>query len=121
MLLRYASGIDQRNWSELVTCFTEDFDGDYGSFGTWRGAQQITQFMSEVHAPMGPTLHRLTNIDIRQHDSKVVSRTYVDALLMPPDAGGEPHQGIGYYDDEWRKTDAGWRIRRRKFTLVRLL
>jgi hypothetical protein len=119
VLMRYATGIDRRDWAQFATCFTEDFAGDYGSFGSWTGVQAITQFMREAHAAVGATLHRLSNITIRSNESRVVSRTYVDAVLMPGDAGGTAHQGIGYYDDEWRKTSAGWQIGRRRFTLVR--
>jgi hypothetical protein len=119
VLLRYATGIDRRDWPLLATCFAEDFVGDYGSFGYWTGAQQITQYMRDAHAALGPTLHRLSNIDIRQQGTATRSRTYVDALLMSAEVDGEPRQGIGYYDDEWSKTGAGWKIRRRTFTLVR--
>ena len=119
VLLRYAAGIDRRDWALFATCFSDDFVGDYGSFGSWTGAQQITQYMRAAHAPFGPTLHRLTNIDIRRHGTTTESRTYVDALLMSAEANGEPRQGIGYYDDEWSRTGAGWKIRRRRFTLVR--
>ena len=119
MLVRYATGIDRRDWAQFASCFTDDFAGDYGAFGSWTGAQSITQAMREAHAALGATLHRLSNITIRKDKSGVVSRTYVDALLMPGEAGGAVHQGIGYYDDEWRKTAAGWQIGRRRFTLVR--
>jgi 3-phenylpropionate/cinnamic acid dioxygenase small subunit len=118
VLVRYASGIDRRDWAQLASCFTADCAGDYGSFGSWTGAQAITQFMREAHAAVGATLHRLSNITIGGEQSRVVSRSYVDALLMPGEAGGVAHQGIGYYDDEWRRTEAGWQIAQRRFTLV---
>jgi hypothetical protein len=40
---------------------------------------------------------------------------------MSAEVNGEPRQGIGYYDDEWSKTSDGWKIRRRRFTLIRLI
>lgn len=121
VLLRCAGGIDRRDWSAFATCFADDFVGDYGSFGCWSGAQQITEGMRDLHTRLGPTLHRLSNIEIWQHEGMTRSRTYVDALLMPLEAAGDPHQGIGYYDDEWCRTRGGWKIRRRRFTLVRLI
>jgi 3-phenylpropionate/cinnamic acid dioxygenase small subunit len=120
VLLRYAGGIDRRDWSAFATCFADDFVGDYGSFGCWTGAQQITEQMRAMHTPLGPTLHRLSNIQIWQQEGVTRSRTYVDALLMPAEAGGDPRQGVGYYDDEWGRTSGGWKIRRRRFTSVRL-
>ena len=121
VLVRYGTGIDRRDWDLFESCFSDDFVGDYGSFGSWRGPAAITQYMREAHAPLGATLHRLSNIAISGDGAGVRSCSYVDALLMPGEGGGEPHQGIGYYDDEWRRSAAGWQIRRRLFSLVRFL
>ena len=42
VLVRYASGIDGRDWPLLRTCFTDDCDADYGDIGHWRGGDEIT-------------------------------------------------------------------------------
>jgi len=33
VLVRYATGIDQRDWALFRTCFTEDCEADYGGIG----------------------------------------------------------------------------------------
>jgi SnoaL-like domain len=121
VLTRYASGIDRRDWRLFDSCFTADARTDYGAFGQWSSAAQITAFMQQAHAAMGPTLHRLSNFVIAAPGAGAIARSYVDALLMPGPAGGEVHRGIGYYDDELIKTAQGWRIKVRRFTAVQIL
>ena len=121
VLIRYATGIDRRDWPLFETCFTEDARTDYGTFGQWSSAAQISAFMQQAHAAMGPTLHRLGNFVIAAQGPGAIARSYVDALLMPGPAGGDVHRGIGYYDDELIKTAPGWRIILRRFTAVQIL
>jgi 3-phenylpropionate/cinnamic acid dioxygenase small subunit len=118
ILIAYGTSIDQRDWNRFRACFSEDCEADYGSFGKWQGAVAITAFMKQAHADLGPTLHRITNIETRTEDGRVSARAYVDALLMPMNEGGPVHRGIGYYDDQLVRTGGGWKIARRVFTPV---
>lgn len=118
ILIAYGTSIDQRDWNRFRTCFSEDCVADFGSFGKWQGAVAITAYMKQAHADLGPTLHRITNIEIRRDDGRVSARAYVDALLMPMNAGGPVHRGIGYYEDQLVRTGAGWKIARRQFVPV---
>lgn len=118
ILVAYGTSIDQRDWNRFRACFSEDCEADYGKFGKWHGAMAITAFMKQAHADLGPTLHRITNIEIRNEDGRVSARTYVDALLMPMNEGGPIHRGIGYYDDQLVRTGSGWKIARRHFVPV---
>src|SRR5579875_3499738 len=115
-LVRYATGIDRRDWPLFRTVFTEDCELDYGEIGVWRGVDAVTEFMQQAHAMAGHTLHRLSNQVIAVNGDSAEARTYVDALIMVDDNQGV--NGIGYYDDEIVRTDAGWRIARRRFTTV---
>jgi 3-phenylpropionate/cinnamic acid dioxygenase small subunit len=118
ILIAYGTSIDQRDWNRFRTCFSEDCEADYGNFGKWQGAVAITAYMKQAHTDLGPTLHRITNIEIRAEDGRVSARAYVDALLMPMNEGGPVHRGIGYYDDQLVRTGGGWKIARRVFTPV---
>lgn len=118
VILAYATGIDQRDWQLFHSCFTGDCQADYGQFGHWQGAHAITAFMKEAHAACGPTLHRITNIDIRSQGGIVSVRSYVDAVLAPPIEGGPVRHGIGWYDDQLVRTGSGWQIARRHFNAI---
>lgn len=119
LLVRYATGIDRRDWPLFRTVFTDDCELDYGEIGSWSGVDAVTDFMEKVHAMAGHTLHRLSNQAVTVDGDNAVARTYVDALIMAADNQAGVN-GIGFYDDEIVRTSAGWRIARRRFTTVRV-
>ncbi|OJZ68755.1 polyketide cyclase [Mycobacterium paraffinicum] len=119
LLVRYATGIDRRDWSLFRTVFTEDCELDYGEIGSWRGVDAVTEFMDTTHAMAGHTLHRLTNQAITVDGDSASARTYVDAVIM----FGDNQSGVnawGFYDDDIVRAGDGWRIARRRFTPVRI-
>lgn len=119
LLVRYATGIDRRDWPLFRTVFTDDCDLDYGEIGRWQGVDEVTDFMDKTHAIAGHTLHRLSNLVITVDGDKASARTYVDAVIM----FGDNQAGVnawGFYDDEIVRTAEGWRIARRRFTQVRV-
>jgi 3-phenylpropionate/cinnamic acid dioxygenase small subunit len=119
LLVRYATGIDRRDWPLFRTVFTEDCELDYGEIGVWKGVDAVTEYMEQVHSMAGHTMHRLSNQAITVHGDQATARTYIDGLIMMPDnkSGVNP---VGFYDDEIVRTSDGWRIARRRCTLVRL-
>jgi 3-phenylpropionate/cinnamic acid dioxygenase small subunit len=118
--LRYASGIDRRDWVLFRSCFDDGCDADYGDIGSWRSADEITEFMRQMHEPVGPTLHRITNQVVeRRGDDEASARCYVDALVMSPD-GETAYRVAGCYDDELVRRVDGWKIARRRFTMVHM-
>lgn len=117
LLVRYCTGIDRRDWELFRTCFTEDCHADYGDIGMWESAEAITEFMAATHAPMGHTLHRLSNVAVTMNGDSAEARSYVDAILMAAD-GTSGINAYGWYDDTLTRTPDGWRIARRHFTMV---
>ena len=120
VLVRYGSGIDMREWGLFRSCFADRCEADYGDIGAWQGGDDITDFMREMHEPLGPTLHRITNQVVElQGDDEATARSYVDALVMGPDLVSA-HRVAGFYDDNLVRGADGWRITRRRFTMVHL-
>ena len=119
LLLRYATGIDRRDWVLFRTVFTDDCELDYGEIGVWKGVDAVTDFMEQVHAMAGHTMHRMSNQVITVDGDTAEARTYVDALIMAGDNKSGVN-AIGFYDDEIVRTADGWRIARRRFTAVRV-
>ena len=117
VLMRYATGIDRRDWPLFRTVFTDDCELDYGEVGSWNGIDAVTAFMQQAHSMAGHTMHRLTNQVIAVDGDKAQARTYVDALIML----GDNNSGVnaaGFYDDELVRGDDGWRVARRRFIQV---
>lgn len=118
-LVRYATGIDRRDWVAFRSCFTDDCVLDYGQIGTFDGVDAVTAFMEQSHAMAGHTMHRLSNIVIDLDGDRAVARTYVDGLILAADNTSGVN-AVGFYDDELVRTEQGWRIARRTFTTVRI-
>ncbi len=121
VLVRYATGIDRRDWALLRSCFTEDCDADYGVIGAWDSADAITTWMRETHEPCGHTMHRITNVVVAPASDgdaeHATARAYVEAVILD----GENRfatRASGYYDDELVRTADSWKIARRRFTTV---
>jgi 3-phenylpropionate/cinnamic acid dioxygenase small subunit len=119
LLIRYATGIDRRDWPLFRTVFTADCELDYGDIGTWHSVDEVADFMEQVHAPAGYTMHRMSNQVIAVDGDSASARTYIDGLIMAPDNASGVN-AIGFYDDEMVRTPDGWRIARRRFTPVRV-
>jgi 3-phenylpropionate/cinnamic acid dioxygenase small subunit len=119
VLLRYATGIDRRDWTLFRTAFVDDCELDYGEIGAWHGIDAVTDFMETSHAAAGHTMHRLTNQVIAVDGDSAQARTYVDGLIMFGD-GNSGVNAVGFYDDDVIRTAIGWRIARRRFTPVRV-
>lgn len=117
VLVRYATGIDSRDWPLFRTVFTDDCELDYGEIGTWTGVDAVVDFMVAAHDMAGHTLHRISNQVATVDGDTATARTYVDALIMSQDNNSGVN-AVGFYDDELVRTDTGWRIRRRRFTTV---
>jgi 3-phenylpropionate/cinnamic acid dioxygenase small subunit len=119
VLVRYATGIDRRDWPLFRTVFTDDCELDYGEVGCWQGVDAVTEFMQQAHAMAGHTMHRLTNQVITVDGESAQARTYVDALIMLADSTSGVN-AAGFYDDELVRTERGWQIARRRFIQVRV-
>jgi 3-phenylpropionate/cinnamic acid dioxygenase small subunit len=114
LLVRYATGIDTRDWVLLRSCFTDDCDADYGDIGHWHSGDDITAWMAETHDPLGPTMHRLSNVALIPDGAGVRARSYVHAVIVLPDDSAI--HAYGFYDDEVVVGDDGPRIGRRRYT-----
>lgn len=117
VLVRYATGIDRRDWALFRTVFTDDCELDYGEIGSWTGVDAVTEFMVAAHEMAGHTMHRITNQVVSVAGDSATARAYVDALIMAQDNSSGVN-AAGLYDDEFVRTDAGWRLARRRFTAV---
>ncbi|MGV0835042.1 nuclear transport factor 2 family protein [Mycolicibacterium thermoresistibile] len=122
VLIRYATGIDQKDWTLFRTCWTDEIDVDYAQLGTFTDPDAFTEVMAQVHGAMGPTYHRMSNFVIDVDGDRATVRSYVHAVLMlQPDDGDNWIDALGHYDDVVVRTADGWRIKRRLSTTARLL
>jgi len=112
VIYRYATGIDEKDWTLFRTCWTDAAATDYGDIGSWSTGDEITTFMEEVHAPCADSLHRVTNPVVWEDDGVLRSRSYVDAVLL---FRRQAMHAMGRYEDEWEEVDGVWRIKARRY------
>jgi SnoaL-like domain len=122
VLIRYATGIDFKDWALFRTCWTDEIDVDYGDLGQFTPAEALTDLMTRIHQDMGPTYHRMSNLVIKVDGDRATARSYVHALLMAvPGDSSSWVDALGHYDDELVRTSDGWRIARRTTHIARVL
>ena len=122
VLIRYATGIDFKDWTLFRTCWTDEVDIDYGDLGKFTDADAFTTLMTQLHGGMGQTYHRISNLVIDVDGDRATARSYVHALLMA--IPGDPASwvdALGHYDDELVRTPGGWQICKRTTHIARVL
>jgi hypothetical protein len=122
VLIRYATGIDSKNWPLLRSCWTDEIDVDYQQLGRFTSADALTDVMRQLHENMGPTYHRMSNFVIAVDGDRATVRSYVQAVLMlQPDDSTNWVDALGHYDDVFVRTADGWRISERVSRTARTL
>ena len=122
VLIRYATGIDSKDWPLLRSCWTDQIDVDYQQLGRFTSADALTDVMRQLHENMGPTYHRMSNFVIAVDGDRATVRSYVHAVLMlQPDDSANWVDALGHYDDVFVRTPDGWRISERVSRTARTL
>jgi 3-phenylpropionate/cinnamic acid dioxygenase small subunit len=121
VLVRYATGIDTRNWALFRTCFTRDVRADYGAIGAWSGVDAITEYMAATHENMAATNHMISNVAIELDGDVASVAAYVHAVLVITREPQRWVDAVGHYVDRFVRTADGWRIAERTFHMTRLL
>jgi 3-phenylpropionate/cinnamic acid dioxygenase small subunit len=122
VLIRYATGIDSKDWPLLRSCWTDEIDVDYQQLGHFTSPDALTDVLRQLHENMGPTYHRLSNFVISVEGDRATVRSYVHAVLML-----QPHDdtnwvdALGHYDDVFVRSGEGWRINKRVSRTARTL
>jgi 3-phenylpropionate/cinnamic acid dioxygenase small subunit len=126
VVVRYATGIDMRDWSLYRSCFADEV---YIDFTSWSGGepQRMTADRWVVSVRSGlagfdATQHISTNHVITLHGDDAVCVSYVQAqhvLRDVLDADGDSTFTLGgYYQNDLVRTSDGWKIRRCRLTVM---
>lgn len=115
---RYGDAVDDRAWEQLGTIFTDDAVFDLPDFDvTLTGLAAIVAYMdTEGRHPLA---HMMMNIHVEADERGV--RLNSRAMFPIPTKDGHGSRIVfgSYYDDAVR-TDAGWRVAHRLFSLDRI-
>jgi 3-phenylpropionate/cinnamic acid dioxygenase small subunit len=120
--LRYATGLDSRDWTVFRSCFADEIDVDFTSvFGGTPckvSADKWTAAARRTMIGLTATQHMITNHVITINDDNATCIAYVQARhYLPNDLGDDTQTIFGYYTNHLIRTAQGWRIRSCKLTL----
>jgi len=116
-LAAYCRLADLNRPEEQVAVFTEDCRVSYAGPGRWiEGRTALVESLRRALAAYSATSHvlGLPEIDFIPESARAVVSTPVHAWHRRRD-GGPDFLLYGRYDDEWRRTDEGWRLAVREF------
>lgn len=108
LLVRYARGVDRRDFELAGTCFAPDAFASYP--GSWEGTgrEQIVEFL-HIAKQYESTMHFIGNQTVEINGDKANAETY--AIAYHRRAGGAQDFTIGVrYLDDFERRDGEWLI-----------
>jgi len=110
----YGLALDTQRWDLFDMVFTSHVHVDYGGKVSWDDLEKFRKDFSGFMAPFDSTQHAMANHVVRVLGDVAHSMTYSNWRLLRHSTYGDPlWEGTSWYDDEWARTHAGWRIRKR--------
>ena len=114
-ILKYATGIDTRDWKLYRSIFADDVRMDFSSFsGAPASTMTADEWVAGVQRMLpgfDATQHVLTNFVIDLHGDEATATVYMKAEHFLANAlGDNSHTLGGYYVHELRRGDEGWKI-----------
>jgi hypothetical protein len=119
--VNYALAVDSRDWARLRECFTADAVGDFGGAvndgydaieATYRGA------LERLNASQHLIGNHLVTLDAARPDA-ATSVFYFQAQHVKEGLeGGSQFVVAGRYDDQFIRTERGWRIQHRTVSVM---
>lgn len=121
--LRYATGLDTRDWALFRSCFADEIETDFTSVfgGEPRkvSADRWAESARRVLSGLAATQHMITNHVITIEGDEALCVAYVQAQhYLPNDRGGSTQTMGGFYTNRFVRTPQGWKIRACKLTLT---
>lgn len=97
--LRYATGLDMRDWTTFRSCFADEIDVDFTSaFGgepRHVTADRWTEAARRTMSGLRATQHMITNHVITVDGDRALCVAYVQAQHYPPNDRGDSTQTMG--------------------------
>lgn len=117
--ITYAYLIDSGAYDDLDQIFTADAVGDFDRAGLVEGVAAIQALCRQALEPLTAAQHLNANHLARIEGDTATASCYLRVHLYREGTPGGDHLKMGgRYDDQLVRTDRGWRIKRRKLTLL---
>lgn len=117
LLVDYSTAIDNRQFDDLDAVFTADAYIDYRAMGGIDGRYpEVKAWLAEVLPNFPAYSHMLGNLSITFSGDTATSRVICFNPMVLGGSDGADKQVLFcglWYDDEFIRTEAGWRLTRR--------
>ncbi len=111
---RYTRCLDLKLWDDFAATLTDDIAASYGSL-TFNGRDAVVDFMRTSLVPAIITVHHVHHPEITVDADRATGTWYLqDTVLITEQR--LLLRGAAFYDDEYVRTEAGWRIARTGYT-----
>ena len=111
---RYTRCLDLKLWDDFAATLTDDVAASYGSL-EFTGRDAVVEFMRTSLVPAIITVHHVHHPEITVDADRALGTWYLqDTVLITEQR--TLLRGAAFYDDEYVRTDAGWRIARTGYT-----
>jgi hypothetical protein len=122
-VIRYATGIDMRDWQAYRSCFADEVDLDFTS---WSGgspmrltADEWTEAVRSGLSGFRATQHISSNHVIAINEDEATCVSYMQAQhYLPTDSGSNCFTLGGFYTNTLVRTPQGWKIHKCKLTVT---
>lgn len=117
----YAFALDGRDWTALADLFVEDVELDYdlGDDNVIRGRDAFIEGSRRKLEQMDATHHMFTNHVFHVTGDRATGKYYMQAQHVKLNApGGAIHTLGGVYEDEFVRTETGWKVSMRKYRAI---
>ena len=122
-VIRYATGIDMRDWQAYRSCFTDEVDLDFTS---WSGGSPVrltagewTEAVQRGLSGFRATQHISSNHVISVDGDEATCVSYVQAQhYLPTESGSNCFTLGGFYTNGLVRTPQGWKIHKCKLTVT---
>lgn len=124
--VRYCEIVDSKDFDRMDEVFTEDAVGDYTqALGPGVISPNRASLIASMHANLGPqsncgaTHHNVLNFRIHSAGDTATAKVHYYAVHRGRAAqDGALYSMWGQYADNLVRTDAGWRVARRVYTVA---
>ncbi|MDP3674914.1 MAG: nuclear transport factor 2 family protein [Novosphingobium sp.] len=126
LYVRYCELVDAKDFARLDEVFTPDTRGDYTqALGEGVVTEGLAMLVAAMEANLGAgshcgaTHHNVTNFDIAvEGDAATAQVHYIAAHAGVGALAGRHYTMWGEYDDHLVRTEEGWRVSERIYTLA---
>lgn len=122
-ILKYASGIDQRDWERYRSIFADEVEIDFSSHSgipaELMNANDWVDAVSALQNGFDATQHTLTNFSYDIKGDEAVVDVYLTAEHFLTNDQGDNNVALGgYYTHHLRRSTDGWKIYKCKLTVT---